>query len=248
MILKKLIFFVAAAVLQPSSSYWHSSSDILPPKKPTKPTLKVPTLFLFCFGRIMNHLSDLFVEISFGYPFFGAPGLIWISPTAGCTKLSQMERFGSAPASKVRLLDPFGGRKKTEDGLFPRKVFLEIFGEKREGRVFRIFQDFFHLYMTTLFFVGYLFCFFRGFTRPRWQLHRFPFRTTTSSLFFCPLAVKNNRGGRGTYMASFLWTELVMNWEKRLCSILGGCEYVYKIDVVVDCLLVVLVGSCFPWL
>ena len=49
--------------------------------------------------------------------------------------------FGAA--SKVRLLDPFGGRKKTEDGLFPRKVFLEIFGEKREGRVFRIFQDFF---------------------------------------------------------------------------------------------------------
>ena len=60
--------------------------------------------------------------------------------------------FGAA--SKVRLLDPFGGRKKTEDGLFPRKVFLEIFGEKREGRVFRIFQDFFHLYMTTLFLLG----------------------------------------------------------------------------------------------
>ena len=145
-----------------------------------------------------------------------------------------MERFGSAPPRKFDSLTRLGKGKKREDALKRSKgSFLEIFGEKREGRfsAFFVFFFFFHLYMTTLFLLGTLlffavasagnlFFFLFFFTRRfRLQLRRFPFRTTTSSPFFCPLAVKNNREEGDIYiytyiyifMASSLWTELVMD-------------------------------------
>lgn len=202
MILKKLIFFVAAAVLQPSSSYWHSSSDILPPKKPTKPTLKVPTLFLFCFGRIMNHLSDLFVEISFGYPFLEPPD--WYESPPRQVVPSYL-RWNALVRRRLKSSTPWPvwGKEKNGGWPFPPKGLFGDFRGKKRREGFQNFSGFFSSIYDHPFFVGYLFCFFRGFTRPRWQLHRFPFRTTTSSLFFCPLAVKNNRGGRGHIWPAF---------------------------------------------
>lgn len=153
MILKKLIFFVAAAVLQPSSSYWHSSSDILPPKKPTKPTLKVPTLFLFCFGRIMNHLSDLFVEISFGYPFLEPPD--WYESPPRQVVPSYL-RWNALVRRRLKSSTPWPvwGKEKNGGWPFPPKGLFGDFRGKKRREGFQNFSGFFHLYMTTLFLLG----------------------------------------------------------------------------------------------
>lgn len=247
MILKKLIFFRCRSCSSTIKFILTFLFRHPPPQKTNQTNIKGP-YFVFVLFR-QNH------ESSFGsfcwdivwISLFGAPGLIWISPTAGCTKLSQMERFGSAPPQKFDSLTRLGEGKKRRMAFSPERSFWRFSGKKEKGGFSEFFRIFF-IYIWPPFFCWVPFLFFPWLHPAEVAITPFPFPYHNIISVFLSLGCKEQQGRKGTYMASFLWTELVMNWEKRLCSILGGCEYVYKIDVVVDCLLVVLVGSCFPWL
>ncbi len=242
-----------------------------PPKKPTKPTLNVPTSFRTCcactckdyvcihsqpkwpchFGSSLILYWETCETAFFRFCFVSAGSWIfrillryrldipfWTRQKTGEKSPWQVVpsylRWNALVRRRLKstgldpLLKPFGKEK----GGCPEKTVQTFLGR---GGGFRIFRNF-HLwpqwnrktfpeFFDIPFFVRCLFVFFVAspgtllliffFARPRWQLHRFPFRTTTSSPFFCPLALKNNGEEADTYGQRPVWIELVINWEKR---------------------------------
>ena len=153
MILKKLIFLffnhqVHVDIPLPTSS---------PPKKPTKPTLKVPTLFLFFFFRQNRECFGSFCwDLRLDLPFWTP----WGDMNLPHQVVPSYLRWNALVRRRLESSTPWPvwGRKK--NGRMPwkdRKVlFWRFSGKKREGRFSEFFGIFFHLYMTTLFLLGTL--------------------------------------------------------------------------------------------